>query len=99
MNIAGQSAEANGDESATFTALGVESVSVPAGTFEAMKVEVVTTININATFQGTTVPVTFTGTTTSWYVQGVGWVKSVSTSEFGGISSSDTIELQSYSIP
>ena len=99
MDIAGQSAEANGDESASFTALGLESVTVPAGTFDAMKIEVATTININSTFQGTTVPVTFTGTTTSWYVQGVGWVKSVSTSEFGGITSTDTVELQSYSIP
>ena len=99
MDIAGQAAEANGDESATFTALGMESVTVPAGTFEAMKVEVMTTININSTFQGITVPVTFTGTTTSWFAQGVGWVKSVSTSEFGGITSTDTIELISYSIP
>jgi hypothetical protein len=64
-----------------------------------MKVEVQTTININSTFQGVTVPVTFTGTTTSWYAQGVGWVKSISMSDFGGITSTDTIELQSYSIP
>ena len=99
MDIAGQAAEANGNESATFTALGMEGVTVPAGSFEAMKVEVVTTININSTFQGTTVPVIITGTTTSWFVQGIGWVKSVSTSEFGGIASSDTVELQSYSIP
>jgi len=99
MDIAGQAAEAEGNEQADFTAIGVESVTVPAGTFDAMKVEVQTTININSTFQGVTIPVTFTGTTTSWYAHGVGWVKSVSTGEFGGITSSETTELQSYSIP
>jgi hypothetical protein len=77
----------------------MESVTIPAGTFEAMKVESQTTININSTFQGVTVPVTFTSTTTSWYAQGIGWVKSISISDFGGITSTDTIELQWYNIP
>ena len=99
MDIAGQTAEAEGDTIYNYTAIGVESVSVPAGTFEAMKVEVVTTVNINATFQGTTVPVTFTSTTTSWFAQGVGWVKSDSVSDFGDISTSESIELVSYNIP
>jgi hypothetical protein len=99
MDIAGQSAEVTGDEQTGFTAIGMESVTIPAGTFEAMKVESQTTININSTFQGVTVPVTFTSTTTSWYAQGIGWVKSISISDFGGITSTDTIELQWYNIP
>ena len=99
MDISGEPAEANGDTQSTYTAIGIESVTVPAGTFDAMKIETTNTININSTFQGTTVPVTFTGTTTTWLAPGVGWVKSVSSSEFSGIASSETVELQSYSIP
>jgi len=99
MNIAGQSAEATGNTNADFSAVGVETVTVPAGTFEAMKVDLVTTITINATVQGTTIPVTFTGTTTSWYAQGVGWIKSVGTGNFAGQEYTETIELESYNIP
>lgn len=99
MNIAGQSAEATGDTSADFSAVGVETVTVPAGTFEAMKVDAVTTITINATVQGMTVPVTFTGTTSSWYAQGVGWIKSVGTGNFAGQEYTETTELDSYNIP
>jgi hypothetical protein len=43
MDIAGNSGEAEGTTQSDFTALGVESVTVPAGTFEAMKVEIQTT--------------------------------------------------------
>jgi hypothetical protein len=99
MEIAGQSGEAQGNTIYDYTAIGVESVSVPAGTFEAMKIDIVTTINITATFQGTTMPLTLTSTGASWFVQGVGWVKSVSQLDMGGIQSTDTIVLQSYSIP
>ena len=99
MSINGEPAEANGDTQSNYTAIGIESVTVPAGTFDAMKIETTNTINIISTFQGTTVPITFTGTTTTWLAPGVGWVKSVSSSEFGGITSSETVELQSYSVP
>jgi len=99
MDISGTPAEASGDTTYDYTAIEVESVTVPAGTFDAMKVEVVTTINIKAVFQGTEVPVTVTSTATNWYAQGVGWVKSISTSDMAGITSTDTVELQSYSIP
>ncbi|NJC97394.1 MAG: hypothetical protein FIB03_13840 [Anaerolineae bacterium] len=98
MNIADQLAEASGDAQSNYTAIGMESVIVPAGTFEAMKVQVEMTININASYQGLTVPVTFTGTSTTWLVQGVGWVKSESVSNFADTSITETIELQSYSI-
>jgi hypothetical protein len=99
MNIAGQPADAVGDAKAGFTAIAFESVTVPAGTFNAIKVEVQQTININATFQGVTVPVTFSGMTTSWYAEGVGWIKSVTAGNFADTAFTDTIELQSYNIP
>ena len=99
MDIAGQSADVVGDTQSNFTAIGVESITVPAGTFEAMKIESGITITISSTFQGTTVPVTFNGTSTSWIAPGVGWVKSISSSDFGGVTSSETIDLQWYNIP
>jgi len=99
MDIAGNSGAATGTTQSDFTAIGVESVTVPAGTFNAMKVQVVTTINIDVSFQGSTIPVNFSSTTTSWYTEGTGWVKSVSEGDFAGQSYTETIELQWYNIP
>ena len=99
MDIAGQSGDATGSTQSDFTALGMENVTVPAGTFNAMKVEIKTTFDASVTFQGMAVPVTFTGTTISWYAEGVGWVKSESANEYMGQSITETIELQWYNIP
>ncbi|MDX1378100.1 MAG: hypothetical protein R3307_04555 [Anaerolineales bacterium] len=99
MDFAGQTVEVSGSTAYNYTAIEIESVAVPAGTFDAMKVNVVTTINMEVDMQGSTLPVTFSSTSTSWYAQGIGWVKSESTSEFGGITSSDSVDLQSFSIP
>lgn len=99
MDMAGKSIEVNGNTEYNYTAIGVESISVPAGIFDAMKIEVITTININMTIQGSEVPVTVTSTSKSWFAQSVGWVKSDSISDVLGIASSETIELVSYNIP
>jgi hypothetical protein len=99
MDIAGESAEVSGDTISNYTAIEIESITVPAGTFDAMKVNIAMTINILSNFQGTSVPVTVTNTSTSWYAEGVGWIKTVSTTDMMGINSTDTVELQSYSIP
>ncbi len=99
MDFSGETAEVSGDTAYNYTAIQVESVTVPAGTFDAMKVDIATTINIISNFQGTSVPVTFTSTSTSWYAEGVGWIKTVSMSDTFGIASTDTVELQSYNIP
>lgn len=82
-----------------FQAVEMETVSVPAGSFDAMKVEVKTVFNFTSTFQDVSVPVSFTATGYSWYAPGVGWVKSVEDSEIFGQASKTTIELVSYSIP
>lgn len=99
MDIAGEPAEGTGNLKANFTAIGLESVTVPAGTFNAMKVQMDNTMNIEATFQGLTVPVALSGTTTLWLVEGVGWVKAVTTGSFAETTFSETVELQSYNIP
>jgi len=64
-----------------------------------MKVEVQTTFEATVNFQGLSVPVTFTTTTISWFVEDLGWVKSDSSGDFMGQAYTDTIELQSYSLP
>ncbi|HLF74272.1 MAG TPA: hypothetical protein VI524_08005 [Anaerolineales bacterium] len=99
LNLAGTAAEATGSAQSNFSALGEESVTVPAGTFDAMKVQVDSTIDISASFQGVEVPVTFSGRYTYWFVQGVGWVKAGGAGEFAGTSFTETTELQSYTIP
>ncbi|MEO8356013.1 MAG: hypothetical protein ABI621_08865 [Chloroflexota bacterium] len=99
MSMAGQEGQASGTAQSNFTALGVESVTVPAGTFDAMQIEVNSTISIGLEFQGMKVPVSFTGTYTYWFVQGVGWVKASGSGEIAGQSFTEAIELRAYNIP
>ena len=99
MTAAGQEGTATGNAESAFNAIGIESVTVPAGTFEAMKVQVVTTLNINVTYQGLSVPVTVSGTYDYWFAEGVGWVRASGTAEMAGNSVTESIELQSYSVP
>jgi hypothetical protein len=92
-------APAKGIYSVIMQEMGSETVTVPAGTFEAIKIQSNSTIDIISTFAGTEVPIKFNGTTIAWYVPGIGYVKSVENGDFGGDAFSATTELQSYSIP
>ena len=94
-----EEAEATGTVQMNFSAIGTESVTVPAGAFDALKVEVDVTLNIEATYEGITLPVSFSGDYTYWFAPNVGWVKASGTGSVLGSSFSDTTELQSYSIP
>ncbi len=94
-----QSADANGSVLTDMQEAGTESVTVPAGTFDAMKIEGTSTFNITATFHGLNIPVTVNGNTTLWYAPGVGLVKSTESSNIAGQSLSSTTELQSFNIP
>lgn len=78
------------------TAIGVESVTVPAGTFDAMKTECVTTMNLSLEFQqGNPLQTTLELKAENWYASGVGLVKTISL----GSGLDSVIELVSYSIP
>jgi hypothetical protein len=99
VTMMNEEAEATGDAKMNFSAIGNESVTVPAGTFDALKVQVDVTLNINATYQGITLPVSFTGAYTYWFAPNVGWVKASGTGNVLGNAFTDTTELQSYSIP
>ncbi len=80
-------------------AIGTESVTVPAGTFNAMKVQATSNFNVMATFHGLGLPFSSVVNTTFWMAPGVGLVKSTETGELAGTALSATSELQSYTIP
>jgi hypothetical protein len=99
VSMMNEEADATGTAQMNFNAVGSESVTVPAGTFEALKVEADVTLNINATYEGITLPVSFSGDYTYWFAPGVGWVKATGTGNALGNSFTETTELQSYNIP
>jgi len=76
-------------------ATGVESVTVEAGTFDAMRVECQTAMNISITVGDAPVQSSINITGTSWYAEGVGLVKTSTT----GMGLDSTTELVSYTIP
>jgi hypothetical protein len=99
MDIAGNTGDANGTVQNHFTAPGMESVTVPVGTFTALKIQIDTTMTISVTYQGITVPIAFSGSYTYWFVQDLGWVKAVGSGDMGGQPFTEVIELQWYNLP
>lgn len=95
----GSQTKSSGTFSATMQEMGGETITVPAGTFETVKIQATTTLDIIGEFQGIQVPMKITGSTITWYAPGVGQVKSISNSDFGGSPFTLTTELQSYSVP
>ncbi|MEW6405789.1 MAG: hypothetical protein AB1649_28690 [Chloroflexota bacterium] len=95
----GRTATATGTLTLNFQEAGTESVTVPAGTFDATRIEMASNFNFTAAFEGVDIPMQITGTSTLWYAPGVGLVKSTETGNMGGAPVSSTTELQSYSIP
>lgn len=77
------------------TAAGVESVTVPAGTFDAMRVDCQVDMNITIDIAGSPFTTPIALVNTNWYALKVGLVKTVST----GSGLDSTTELTSYSIP
>jgi hypothetical protein len=79
-----------------FQALGLEQVTVPAGTFNAMKVQV----NAKSESVKSGLPIAITADGFYWFAPGVGRVKgSEKISANGSLVSDVEGELQSYSIP
>lgn len=77
------------------TVAGSESVTVAAGTFDAIRVDCQTSMKITITMNDNPVETPVDITATSWYAENVGMVKEVTT----GDSVNSTIELTSFSIP
>ena len=97
--VANEQGTGSGNAQMNFQAVGNESVTVPAGTFDAMKVQVDTTLNITVAYEGLSLPVKFSGTYTYWFAPDIGWVKASGTGSMMGASFSETTELQSYNLP
>jgi hypothetical protein len=94
-----QQAESKGTFNSTMQEIGTETVTVPAGTFEAVKFQSTSTMQVIAEFQGMQVPIVMNGSSIVWYAAGIGYIKSIENSDFGGTPYTATTELQSYSIP
>jgi len=82
-------------DASSFKAVGMESVTVPAGTFQAMRIDVTTVFSIETNVSGVSVPIQLNITGSVWYAPGIGMVRTVSTVE--GIAT--TTVLTSYTIP
>jgi hypothetical protein len=95
----GQQAEANGTVTTKLQETGSESITVPAGTFNATRIQATSNFDMMASVLGFDVPVDYTTTTTFWYAPGAGLVKLTETNNFEGTTFSLTSELQTYNIP
>ncbi|MBI5942750.1 MAG: hypothetical protein HY864_00135 [Chloroflexi bacterium] len=93
--INGTQMPARNQLTSTCTAVGTESVTVEAGTFESIRFDCQTIMNISVTMQGNPVGTTLTIDAKNWYVENIGLVKTTTTGN--GLDS--TVELVSYLIP
>ena len=93
------SANVQGSISTAFEDVGSEPITVPAGSFNATKIQATSTIKVTADYLILKLPITSVVTTTFWLAPGVGLVKSVESGDLMGTTLSSTTELQSYNIP
>ncbi len=94
-----QQAESTGTYSIIMQEIGWETVTVPAGTFDAVKIQANSTVEILVPFGNEQVPMKYTGASITWYAPGVGYVKLVENWDLGGGPYTATTELQTYMIP
>ena len=67
----------------TSTVVGEESVSVPAGSYTAMKISQHTALDLSVTVRDFSAPMNISFESTSWFARGVGMVKTVGGGELG----------------
>lgn len=94
-HISDQDIPAKNEFSNSCTAAGVESITVTAGTFDTLRVDCQTTTNITVTVLNNPIQTSLSFTTTSWYAENIGWIKTITS----GSGLDSTIELLSYSVP
>jgi hypothetical protein len=93
--ISGTEIPTKTDFSNSCKAVGIESVTVPAGVFDAVRIECETVMNITITMNDSPIQQNITILGANWYAENVGLVKTFSATN--GVES--TIELTSYNIP
>jgi len=95
QTINGTAYPASNQHTSDCKAIGLESVTVEAGTFDTLHVECHTTMKLSLMLGDTPTENTLNVTETNWYAQGVGLVKSHTV----GFGFDNTVELVSYNIP
>lgn len=95
----GEQTQSPGSFSLDMQEVGSESITIPAGTFQATKIQAAFNANIDVDFQGSLVRYTINGSSILWYAPGVGFIKSIENIDFSGTTFTSTTELQSYIIP
>lgn len=95
----GEQTQSSGTFSLTMQEQGRESITVPAGTFEAEKLQATFTALIDVDFQGSPVPYAINGSSIIWYAPNIGYIKSIENIDFSGTTFTSTTELQTYNIP
>ena len=95
QEIGGSQVPARNHFTTTCDVIGIESVTVEAGTFDAMRFDCVVVMNISLAMEGSPIETTLTLTNVNWHVENIGLVKTATTSD----TFNSTIELISYNIP
>jgi hypothetical protein len=98
IDIGGARTTASGSVDERFEAGGVVSVTVPAGTFDAVAIETMTAIDIRTSVAGVRTPVKVVSAGTTYLAEGVGMVKATSDTSLFGQPLSSTIELRNYAV-
>ena len=96
QTVSGQEVPSTGRVSYSCKAADTETVIVPAGALDAVRVGCQINGTISVSVLGFDVPTELASVTTLWYARGIGMVKTEN--EISGIGHT-TIELTSYSIP
>ena len=96
QTIGGTAYAASNQFTSDCTAKGIESVTVPAGTFDAMRVECQINMNITVALDpNNPISTPLSSTNVTWYAENIGMVKN----KTSGSGLDSTIELVSYNIP
>lgn len=95
----GEQSQSPGTFSLAIQDMGRESIPVPAGLFESVKLQATFIARIDVDFQGSPIRYTVEGSSILWYAPGVGFIKSIENIDFSGTTFTSTTELQSYNIP
>jgi hypothetical protein len=93
-NASGSGTNQNGSFNYHYTAMGPEVVTVPFGSFDAMRIDASIDLDMG-TFQ----KMTGAYKTSVWWVQDIGPVKMEGSMDLPGLQFTDTLELASYDSP
>lgn len=95
QKVGGFEIPARTQTNASCTASGIESVTVEAGTFDAMRFDCQIKVDISFTLNGNENQTTVEVNSNNWHAANIGMVKTIAT----GAGVNSTIELVSYTIP